>query len=123
MGRSQRVLEQDNLSSPGISRSNSFATESLLGQDEGNTAQAAAESNCESLNREEWVEFMCSLLGEPSWADGADRMFSQASKDGSGITWANLLDFYIQVDKERSRATVLQPIHHDGDFKAAQHSR
>ena len=39
------------------------------------------------------------------------------------VTWADVLDFYIRLDQERSKATVFQPLHHDGDFKAAQHSR
>ena len=29
----------------------------------------------------------------------------------------------IRLETERSSATVFQPLHHDGDFKAAQHSR
>ena len=58
-----------------------------------------------------------------SWEESAELMFSKASKDDVVVKWADLLDFYIQVDKERSKATIFQPIHHDGDFKAAQHSR
>ena len=66
---------------------------------------------------------MCNIIGDISWEESVDQMFSKASKDGMVVRWADLLDFYIQLDKERSKATVFQPIHHDGDFKAAQHSR
>lgn len=61
----------------------------------------------------------------------------RASKDRSVVRWSDLLDFYISLDKERSKETVFQvqhppcsgappcaqPLHHDGDYKAAQHSR
>lgn len=39
------------------------------------------------------------------------------------MTWSAVLNFYIDIDQEKSKATVFQPLHHDGDFKAAQHSR
>ena len=45
------------------------------------------------------------------------------ARDGFAVSWADILDFFIQLETERSSATVFQPLHHDGDFKAAQHSR
>ena len=50
-------------------------------------------------------------------------LFERSTKDGKVVRWSDLLDFYIGLDKERSKETIFQPLHHDGDFKAAQHSR
>ena len=90
--------------------------------------------------RSEFVATICQIAGDHLWSSSAEQFFSQASKDGNVIKWSDLLDFYINLDKvktflierirtssfsgqEKSKATVFQPIHHDGDFKAAQHSR
>ena len=62
-------------------------------------------------------------MGDDVWSESANKMFSKCSNDGSVVRWSDLLDFYINLDQEKSKATVFQPLHHDGDFKAAQHSR
>ena len=89
---------------------------------------------------------LCNIVGEAVWEESAAVMFARSSEDGATVnrvdistytylhlsihiytylqvTWADVLDFYIRLDQERSKATVFQPLHHDGDFKAAQHSR
>ena len=91
---------------------------------------------------------LCNIVGGAAWEESAAVMFARSSEDGATVkwtylhthiytylhiskhiytylqvTWADVLDFYIRLDQERSKATVFQPLHHDGDFKAAQHSR
>ena len=91
---------------------------------------------------------LCNIVGDAVWEESAAVMFARSSEDGATVnrveisthiytylhiskhiytylqvTWADVLDFYIRLDQERSKATVFQPLHHDGDFKAAQHSR
>ena len=63
------------------------------------------------------------MANDDAWVNSAGVLFDRSTKDGTVVRWSDLLDFYIRLDKERSKETVFQPLHHDGDFKAAQHSR
>ena len=64
-----------------------------------------------------------SLAGDAHWSDSAEIMFAKCCHDSNMVTWSDILDFYINLDQEKSKSSVFQPLHHDGDFKAAQHSR
>ena len=70
-----------------------------------------------------FIDFFLQVSNDDAWVDSAGVLFDRSSKDSSIVRWSDLLDFYIRLDKERSKETVFQPLHHDGDFKAAQHSR
>ena len=129
----------------GLSRSTSFATESLLGQDETEAGRSEklrqSKGSSEmgmtryeqgkvrnittfvSCNRSDFVSTVCNILGDALWSDSAERMFTRCSRESNIVTWSDVLNFYIDIDQEKSKATVFQPLHHDGDFKAAQHSR
>ena len=69
------------------------------------------------------IIFVLQVANDDAWVDSAGVLFDRSTKDGTVVRWSDLLDFYIRLDKERSKETVFQPLHHDGDFKAAQHSR
>ena len=60
------------------------------------------------------------MANDDAWFDSARVLFERSTKDGKVVRWSDLLDFYIGLDKERSKETIFQPLHHDGDFKAAQ---
>ena len=76
-----------------------------------------------SLTRSDFVSTVCNILGDALWSDSAERMFTRCARESNIVSWSDVLNFYIDIDQEKSKATVFQPLHHDGDFKAAQHSR
>ena len=113
---SGQLLPLDTSSSMGFSRSDSVITESVLGTTGGGSSDF-------SLCKGDFVLLVTQVVGEEGWQDSAGHLFDRSSKDGQLVRWADLLDFYIRLDKERSKETIFQPLHHDGDFKGAQHSR
>ena len=75
------------------------------------------------LTRSDFVSTVCNILGDALWSESAERLFIRCSRESNIVTWSDVLNFYIDIDQEKSKATIFQPLHHDGDFKAAQHSR
>ena len=76
-----------------------------------------------AITRSDFVSTVCNILGDALWSDSAERMFTRCARESNTVSWSDVLNFYIDIDQEKSKATVFQPLHHDGDFKAAQHSR
>ena len=112
----------DVASSLGLSRSTSLATESVLGGPAGPGLGGTTLTDC-AISKPEFVSVVCQVAEGGSWEESAGVMFDRASRGATMVRWSHILDFYIRLDKERSSETVFQPLHHDGDFKAAQHSR
>ena len=73
--------------------------------------------------RSEFVSTVVGIVGDAHWSESAEDMFNECCQEGNIVSWSDILDFYINTDQEKNRASIFQPLLHDGDFKAAQHSR
>ena len=73
--------------------------------------------------RSEFVSTVVGIVGDAHWSESAEDMFNECCQEGNIVSWSDILDFYINIDQEKNRASIFQPLLHDGDFKAAQHSR
>ena len=80
----------------GLSRSTSFATESLLGQDETEAGRSErtrlARGNAESgMTRQEFVTTVCTIIGDHGWSESAEKLFKKCAGKETMVRWSDLL--------------------------------